>query len=143
MINNREKILPENEEAWLEMRLLDVTSTEISALFGCCPYLSKWELWHNKKDRTSNEFKENKRMKWGNRLEPAIAYGVAEDLGVKIKPMNEYIRLTDIRAGSSFDFQIEDDGILEVQKNRRPRSDFKTGPVGWAPGRAPTRRALP
>ena len=38
------------EAAWLAARTHDLTSTEIAALFGCSPYLTKFELWHRKHD---------------------------------------------------------------------------------------------
>ena len=111
----RETIKPENEEHWLELRKQDITSTEVSALFGISPYLTEFELWHRKLNAQASPFEENNRMKWGRRLQDAIANGVAEDEGFKVRPMTEYIRDPDLRIGSSFDFAIGDDGILEIK----------------------------
>ena len=61
------------EAAWLKARQQDVTSTESAALFGMSPYTTHFELWHRKHSNTAPEFKSNERMKWGNRLEAAIA----------------------------------------------------------------------
>ena len=40
-----------NKQDWLENRLLDVTSTEVSALFNVNPYKSQFELYIEKKIR--------------------------------------------------------------------------------------------
>ena len=61
----------------------------------------------------------NERMKWGNRLESAIAQGAAEDMGWNIAKLNVYMRDQAARIGSSFDFEIKSSangpGILEVK----------------------------
>jgi putative phage-type endonuclease len=101
-----EIIIPSNEAHWLAMRKLDVTSTESAALFGMSPYTTHFELWHAKRSGLAREFKTNERMKWGNRLEAAIAHGIAEEQGWEIKPLKEYMRDPDARIGSSFDFVI-------------------------------------
>jgi putative phage-type endonuclease len=94
------------EDAWLAARKLDVTSTESAALFGMSPYTTHFELWHAKRSGLAREFKVNERMQWGNRLEAAIAHGIAEEQGWEIKPLKEYMRDPDARLGSSFDFVI-------------------------------------
>lgn len=101
-----EIIVPKDQADWLAMRKADVTSTESAALFGMSPYLTHFELWHAKKSGVAREFKVNERMTWGNRLEAAIAHGIAEEQGWEIKPLKEYMRLPDARMGSSFDFVI-------------------------------------
>ncbi|CAB4122430.1 YqaJ viral recombinase [uncultured Caudovirales phage] len=101
-----EIIVPSNQEHWLAMRKLDVTSTESAALFGMSPYMTHFDLWHRKRTGVVPEFKTNDRMAWGNRLEAAIAYGIAEEQGWEVKPMKEYFRDPDARMGSSFDFVI-------------------------------------
>lgn len=102
----RETIHHETEEAWLAARRQDVTSTESAALFGLSPYMTHFELWHAKRGQTVLPFAQNDRMRWGNRLEAAIAAGIAEERGWQIAPMKSYMRLTGERIGSSFDFVI-------------------------------------
>lgn len=101
-----EIIVTANQEQWLELRKKDVTSTESAALFGMSPYLTHFDLWHRKRTGIVPEFKTNDRMSWGNRLEAAIAHGIAEEQGWEVKPMKEYLRDPDLRMGSSFDFVI-------------------------------------
>lgn len=103
----QEIIIPTDENHWKELRSKDVTSTESAALFGCSPYLTKFELWWRKKNSLIVGIEENVRMKWGNRLQDAIANGVAEDNGWQIRPMKEYISIPELRMGASFDYAIE------------------------------------
>ena len=101
------EIIPFTTEAdWLAHRQRDVTSTESAALFGMSPYVTHYELWHRKRSGVAPEFKTNERMRWGNRLEAAIAHGIAEEQGWEIKPLKEYMRDPEARIGSSFDFVI-------------------------------------
>lgn len=100
-------LTPENEADWLSMREVDVTSTEVAALFECHSYgLTEFSLYHRKRGTLEDDFKSNDRMKWGNRLEAAIAAGIAEDLGLIAEPMKVYGRIPSLRMGSSFDFKI-------------------------------------
>lgn len=113
-------IIPENREHWLSLRMQDVTSTEVSALFGLSPYLTKFELWHRKKSQMASDFDPNERTIWGNRLESAIANGIAEDNGWIIRPAPEYVRDTELRMGSSFDFMV-----------KKPREGATSIDVDW------------
>lgn len=112
-----EIIKPENREHWLKLRSLDVTSTEVAALFGISPYLTEFELWHQKKAGLVVELEESGRMKWGSRLQDAIAQGIATDNGWDVRLMEEYIRDPDLRAGASFDYEIRSPikGLLEIK----------------------------
>jgi putative phage-type endonuclease len=116
---NLEIIPVTDRDAWLRERVKDVTSTEVSALYGLSPYMTAFELYHQKKNQAVVQIDPNERMKWGTRLESAIAHGAAEDMGWNIEPMNVYIRDADARIGSSFDFKItsssDGPGILEVK----------------------------
>lgn len=105
-ITNRETIHHDTEEAWLASRRKDVTSTESAALFGMSPYVTAFELWHSKKHGAERPFQMNDRARWGNRLEAAIAQGIADEKGWQIAPMKQYMRLPDERIGSSFDFVV-------------------------------------
>ena len=40
-----------DKQSWLENRLLDVTSTEVSALFDVNPWQSQFELYDQKKTK--------------------------------------------------------------------------------------------
>jgi putative phage-type endonuclease len=112
------RINPPTREAWLAMRQDDVTSTEISALFGVSPYKRPYRLWHDKvHPETREEVKENARMKWGLRLEEAAARGIAEDEGFAIRRFPYYCRDEEARLGASYDYEVLDgqDAVLEVK----------------------------
>lgn len=114
----RETLYPENKSAWLEMRAQDITSTEASVLFGLCPYLTLFELWHNKKNKIITEIEETDRMAWGNRLESVIGEHIIHENSWTGRAMKNYIRVPSLRAGSSFDFFVTVDllpAILEIK----------------------------
>ena len=116
-VKDVEIIMPKDEKHWLELRKQDITSTEISALFGISPYITKFELWHRKKNQVDVDFEVSDRMKWGTRLQDTIAAGIAEDEKWKVRRMEEYIRNPKFRLGASFDFAIEEEikGLLEIK----------------------------
>lgn len=103
---DRETIITSSEAEWLALRDKDLTSTEAAALFGCSPYATAFDLFHRKRGQLVVEFETNDRMKWGNRLESAIAMGIAEDHGLVVEPFKAYMRIPSLRMGSSFDFKI-------------------------------------
>lgn len=108
----RQTIQYATEAEWLAARNLDVTSTEASALLGASPYMTEFELHHIKAGTlAANDFAANDRMKWGNRLESAIAEGIAEDYGLIVEPFKVYVRVPELRMGSSFDYKVV--GLVE------------------------------
>lgn len=113
----REKLTPKDKADWLKMRSQDVTSTEVSALFGLSPYTTEFELWYKKKEEKVDEIEPTERMRWGTRLESAIAHGIAEDNAWAILPFKDYMRIPELKMGSSFDFLIEDKPALLEIKN--------------------------
>lgn len=105
-------------EAWLTLRLNDVTSTDVAALMGRSPYCTPFELYHRKRGGLHSEFQGNELTAWGNAFEPAIAHELARRHGWEIRPMKEYVRLPDHRIGSSFDYLItnlDEPTILEIK----------------------------
>lgn len=128
-------INPIDDAHWLSLRTKDLTSTDVAALFGLSPYKTRFELWQEKRHGDRVPFTDNDRAKWGRRLESVVATGIAEDQGWTVRPMKEYVRLPDVRIGSSFDFRIQNgptsgdddaDHILEVKT-----VDFLAFRDGW------------
>lgn len=111
----RTTIVPKNDLEWKTLRLACITSTEISALFGLSPYMTEFELWHQKKNQEIINLNIGERGTWGTRLQDSIAHGIAEDQGWNVRRMNEFILDDDAFIGSSYDFGIGDDGILEIK----------------------------
>ena len=120
----------QTEAEWLAMRRQDVTSTEAAALFKLSPYLTEFELFHRKTGTLdADNFEVNERMVWGNRLEAAIATGIAEDYGLIVEPFKVYMRIPELRMGSSFDFKIV--GIVEeFDGDESARDMFRTHGTG-------------
>ena len=107
-----------DKQSWLENRLLDVTSTEVSALFDMNPYQTEFELYHQKKDKVVINIDDNERMAWGRRLEDSIALEFAERNKLSVEPFDVYMRNPDTRMGSSFDYKIvseKEPAILEIK----------------------------
>jgi predicted phage-related endonuclease len=100
-------IYPKSREEWLALRHKYISSTESAALFGLSPYSTAFEVAVLKKEAAPPaEYEENERMTWGLRLQRAIAQGIAEDYGVKVRALSGYATLPAERIGASFDFEI-------------------------------------
>ncbi|MFY9341198.1 MAG: YqaJ viral recombinase family protein [Planctomycetota bacterium] len=93
------------------MRASDVTSTEVSALYGLNPYVTAFELWHRKRDNVVEEQEPNERVRWGQRLQDAIAAGLAEERGWTMRRLDVYMRDEQDRLGCSFDYEAIDAGL--------------------------------
>lgn len=121
-------IIPRDRDHWLALRHEDLTSTEISALFGVNPYESEYELWHRKRGPLGEERPDSERMRWGRRLEGAIAQGWADDNALIAEPMKQYMRLPGLRIGSSFDYRYLFGGAFNlVEVKTVDPSRFKDG----------------
>lgn len=60
--------------AWEEARTgLTITATEIAAVVGLSPWMSRFTLWHKKAGLPTAPFEMNPAVEWGNRLEDAVA----------------------------------------------------------------------
>ena len=107
-----------DKQSWLENRLLDVTSTEVSALFNLNPYMTEFELFHQKREKIVINIDDNERMMWGRRLEDSIALEFAERNKMSVEPFDVYMRNPETRMGSSFDYKItseKEPAILEIK----------------------------
>ncbi len=101
----REIIPYTTEEAWLENRKKDLTSSDIPCLFGC-GYVSYDKLVEHKRNGTSPEFEETEEILWGKALQDSIAQEFARRNQWSIRKKTEYIRIPELRIGASFDFEI-------------------------------------
>ena len=110
----REIINFTTEEAWLANRKLDLTSTDIADLFGC-GYSNYDELFNRKLKGLDSPFVPNKRSDWGKALEPCIAREFARLNGWTIRKKSEYMRIPELRVGSSFDYEISHEDINESE----------------------------
>lgn len=107
-----------DKQSWLENRLLDVTSTEVSCLFNLNPWQSEFELYDQKKNKIVQNLEDNSRMMYGRMLEDSIAMIYAEQTKQKVEQFDEYMRIPELRMGSSFDYKIVSEGepgLLEIK----------------------------
>lgn len=114
---NREIIPFITEEAWLANRVHDLTSSDVPCLFGC-GYQSYEELLHHKKSKILPNILKNERMEWGIALQDSIAHEFARINNWVISKKEEYIRIPELRIGSSFDFEIHgntEEKLLEIK----------------------------
>lgn len=128
-----------DEAQWLQRRCADVTSTEVAALYGLSPYVTHFELWHRKRDGIVEEREPNERIKWGTRLQDAIAAGLAEERGWIVRRLEVYMRDEADRLGSSFDYEalshdpdVEAVGLAEIKNVDRGVffDEWIDGPAG-------------
>lgn len=126
-----------SESDWLAARKQDVTSTEVSALFGLSTYKSRLRLWMEKKGEIEDDFEETKPTKWGRRLQSAIGQGIAEDNGWECFDLTGYyLRDPEARVGASMDFRVicpeRGAGLLETKS-----TGFFDEDSGWFKDRSP------
>jgi putative phage-type endonuclease len=110
-----EVIRPRDRDHWLSLRAQDITSTESPALFDLSPYATHFEVWHRHRSGSIVQIEQNEAMEWGTRLEDPIAIAAAERLGMEAYKFKDYIRDPETRTGSSFDYFVGDDGIIECK----------------------------
>ncbi|MET9073928.1 lambda-exonuclease family protein [Streptomyces sp. NPDC004232] len=126
-------------DAWEEARTgLTITATEIAAVVGLSPWLSRFTLWHKKAGLRVAPFEMTPAIEWGTRLEDAVALKWEEEHpGMLAAPAGtwrnrdrEWQRATPDRLvypQPANEFEIPDraDSLLEV----------KTSPMGddWGP----------
>ena len=124
------------------MRDGDITATAAAALFGVCPYMTPFDLFHRLAGTVRVEFEENERMTWGKRLQGAIAKGICADNGWKIVASHAFLYARSKRlpgVACSPDYIIEDPahpelgyGCLEIKN-----VDLFVGLDDWSDGEAP------
>lgn len=108
---------------WHELRLKNIGGSEIAGLFDVQQgyQLSRYGLFQVKSRLAEDNFTGNERTLWGNRLEQAIAEGLAEENGWSIRK-GGYFRDPHVEGmGSTLDYIItshpehEGPGVLEIK----------------------------
>lgn len=75
----------DSEQHWHQLRADTVGASEVSALFGCNPFLSAFSLWHAKSSGIET-FKDSGRASWGRAIEGAIADETCRRQGWEARP---------------------------------------------------------
>lgn len=107
----REILQFDDEASWLRARDFDVTSSDAAALCNV-GRKTRYDLWHQKIRGQPAPFEETEAMRLGKIMEPAIAAHLAKEHGFEVEPMKQYIRMPDVRLGSSFDYVAKDRSFL-------------------------------
>ncbi|MFK4801729.1 YqaJ viral recombinase family protein [Streptomyces sp. MPA0124] len=117
---------------------LTITATEIAAVVGLSPWMSRFTLWHKKAGLRAAPFEMTPAIEWGNRLEDAVAAKwqdehpglIAAPAGTWKHRERQWQRATPDRLiypqpAGEFDLTSQAAGLLEV----------KTSPMGdeWGP----------
>jgi len=108
-----------NRNDWLEWRRQDVTASVVGALFGAHPYTTALHIYAEKRGVEFPD-QDNKVMRRGRWLEPAVAKAVEElRPDWKLEAPNVYLRDPDLRLGCTPDFYIHDPvrglGVLQCK----------------------------
>jgi putative phage-type endonuclease len=98
-----------DEAHWHELRAQHVGGSEVAALFGCCPYLTLFEIWHFKSGTIEDTgCDDTERMFWGQNLEAGIAAGLEKQHGWVIERPAGYYQHPRIKGmGCTPDFFIK------------------------------------
>jgi predicted phage-related endonuclease len=97
-----------NRNEWLAWRRQDVTASVVGALFGAHPYTTALHIYAEKRGVEFPD-QDNKTMRRGRWLEPAVAKAVEELRPEwKLEAPNVYLRDPDLRLGCTLDFYIRD-----------------------------------
>lgn len=118
MTITRQTIETADRAAWLGERFKDVTSTEVSALFGLSSRCTAYELACLKTGKIEDTFEGNERTDWGTHLEAYIAQRISKVYGVSVQPKKHYMRIAEARMGASFDFEITGITDDQIEDNR-------------------------
>lgn len=101
----REIIPFTTEEAWLKLRTHDLTSSDVPCLFNA-GYQTYEQLFQAKLHKFQVKIEPNERMDWGVAIQDSIALEFARKNNWTLLKKTEYIRIPELRIGSSFDFQV-------------------------------------
>jgi putative phage-type endonuclease len=97
---------PTSRAEWLALRHKYVSSTDQAALHGLSPYMTAFELYHDKKQPEPTKLEKSERVEWGIRMEEAVARAIADQYGIKVRKLNCYVSRDGTGMGASFDYEI-------------------------------------
>lgn len=102
----------DTHDEWLALRKNYVGSSEIGALFGLSPWVTRWQLFQLKRGLLPDVF-ETKSMTAGRHFEPAVASYSAEVFGMTLRKVRRYLTCDDVAGlGSSLDYEETGNGYL-------------------------------
>ncbi len=97
---------------WKHLRSKHIGASEVAALFGLSPWLTRWQLYMLKTGRLPDVF-ENTSMTQGKHFEPAIASYAQERFGIQLRKVRRYLSSDTVPGmGASLDYEQYGDGAL-------------------------------
>ena len=127
-----------SRQEWLERRKKNINASEIGALFGCSPYLTRFALYADKAGLADADSPDTEVLRRGRILEPAIAAAVQEQRpDWKIQKSEDYIWSPASAIGCTPDFIVHcprrGTGVLQGKTAAKPifDEDWQDGPPQW------------
>lgn len=81
---------PKSRDEWLEIRARTIGASEVAALLGLHPYMSRLDLWMTKSGNVARDIEESAPMRRGRLLEPVAVQVISElrpDWRIEANPM--------------------------------------------------------
>jgi predicted phage-related endonuclease len=127
-----------DRDAWLARRRPNINGSEIGALFGCNPFMTRFALHAEKAGLVEASAVDNDAMRRGRILEPAVGQAVVEwRPDWKVQKAAEYLWSPDWRLGCTPDFYVHCKdrgvGVLQAKTVAKPIFDeeWASGPPKW------------
>ena len=122
--------IPTDPEAWHALRAAHVGASEVAALFGAQPDYAPglFALWHTKAGSVPREEVDNPRIRWGLRLEEAIAEAAGTEEGWTVQP-GQYASRDGL--GATLDRIIAEPGPKEREANLAGPGVLELKNVDW------------
>lgn len=102
----------DTEAEWKSIRAKHVGSSEVGALFGLSPWLTKWQLFMLKTGKLPDVF-ESSVMTQGRHFEPAVASYAKEKFEIELRKVRRYLSSDETPGlGASLDYEEIGSGSL-------------------------------
>ncbi len=101
-------IYPKTEGEWHALRHKFITSTQAAALCGLGDYQTPYEVGLEKQAKEPpGPLDLGERVAWGQRMQEAIAKGISDEYGVKVRRIRGFAAHPDgLQLGASFDYEV-------------------------------------
>jgi putative phage-type endonuclease len=101
-----------DDSHWRSLRLQHVGASDVAALFGLSPWLTRWQLYHLKKGNLPEAF-EADHMTQGKFFEPAIAAYAQDKFKIQLRKVRRYLSSDTVPGlGASLDYEEFGGGAL-------------------------------
>ena len=127
-----------DRDEWLTRRRPNINGSEIGALFGLSPFLTRYGLYADKAGLADTEGPDNDAMRRGRIMEPSVAAAVVEEHpDWRIQKATDYVWSPEWRLGCTPDFIVHSKdrgvGVLQAKTVAKPvfDEDWQDGPPQW------------